>query len=146
MAKADLLFFEIWHWVAFVADDWTPEDAERLLNTLRQQTRDMVRANQANKPNWVTLAFAGRSETATLRTKSGKVYLTEAVTLAATVGQGQDPQAAQDAILALMKAHLTSGQGVYGYQRDVEDFGSESPVSYVASAGADFSGALNFGR
>lgn len=138
MAKADILYFEIHHWVTVVAESWTAEDAERTLNALRRETRELVRLNQANAPNWITLAFAGRSNAMTLRTESGKVFLHEAFALAATVTQEQSPQAVQDALLVLMKAHLTSGQGMYGYQRDVEDFGSESPVSYVASAGAEF--------
>lgn len=145
MAKQDILFFEIHHWVVLVAENWTAEQAEQRLNALRRETRDLVRANQANKANWSALSFEGRSNAMALRVESGKVYLHESFLLAARVGTNQDPQAAQDAIETLMKAHLTSGQGIYGYQRDVDDFGAESPVSYVASAGADFSGGLTFG-
>ncbi len=146
MARPDKLFLEIHHWVIQRATNWTEQDAENRMDALRAATRDMVRANQANQPRWLDLSFDGRTNEIAVLTEAGKVYLHIAYTLRAGVNKAESPQAVREALAALMQGALGNlAQGVYAYQKAVEDFGSESPVSYVASAGDDFSGALTFG-
>lgn len=142
---ADTLFLEIHHWVIQRATGWTEQDAEDRMDALRQATREMVRRNQANQLHWMELAFEGRSQEIAVRTDAGKVYLNIVYTLRASVSRTETPQAVREAIGALMQgAFAELSQGIYDYQKAVEDFGSESPVSYVASAGDDFSGAMTF--
>jgi|GEM_PF-5080589 len=141
MAKSDLLFLEIHHWVIQSAAGWTEQDAENRMDALRTATRDLVRANQANQAQWVALTFAGRTQEIAVRTEAGKVYLHVAYVLQATVTANADAQAVREAIGSLMQgAFANLSQGIYDYQKSVEDFGTESPVSYVASSGDDFGG------
>lgn len=148
MAKSDILYFEIHHWVIQRASGgWTERDAENRLSALRAATRELVRANQANFGDlWMSLRFAGRSNATALSIDAGKVYLHEAFPLEARVGAQVNPQAVREGIWALMQGALAElAQDIYAYQVNIEDFGTRSPISYVADAGSDFSGALSFG-
>lgn len=147
MAQPDYLYLEIHHWVNQRSTNWTEEQAEDRMDALRKATRDMVRRNQANQPHWLALGFIGRTQEIAVRTDAGKVYLHVAYTVQASVSKDEDPQTVREAIGALMQAAFANlSQGIYDFQKSVEDFGTQSPVSYVASAGDDFSGALAFGR
>ena len=57
MAKPDLLKLEIHHWVVALAEGWTAQQAEDRMDALRKATRTLVRQNQANQPQWISLRF-----------------------------------------------------------------------------------------
>lgn len=145
MGKPDYLYLEVNHWIVLKAANWTPQQAEDRMDALRKATRDLVRRVQANQPQWTSLSYDGRATERSIFVEGGKTFLHYACTLKAAVNREADPAVVRKAFGVLMQgAFAELSQGIYDYQRPLEDFGTKSPISYVASAGDDFSSGLTF--
>lgn len=139
---ANRFHFEIHVWVVHSAPGWTEQDAENALDDIEGQIAGAIEANGANKPNWISLNWDGRSEANAVRVERGLVLLHEMIPVAAVVQRDKDRQSVREAIAALLTGAVTNAQAVYAYQ--VTDFSTASPIVYVASAGSERGGRMSF--
>ncbi len=139
MAKVVKFFFEIEAWVIHSAPNWTPQQAENALDLIEKQITTAIEANGGTRPDWIGLAFNGRSTAMTLKDEKGRVYLSEAFPILAVVPSNAEREAIRVAITALLRGAVTAAKEVLEYQ--TRDFGTKSPVVYVASAGSDRTGS-----